>query len=407
MKLIRKLKKKLFRKKEASAVAVDERNEYYENISARLGLVQVVLFLGLFAFVVVSILANTQLITYQNFYYFFQDLGASAETVDIFDADSVSYLTSEEQDFAIYRGGLAVTGNTSVTIFSATGRQTLSASVQFRNPTAVGKGKYLLVYELGGYRYALYNANTELHSGKTDTPIAGAAVSDNGMYALVSSEASSSTVSLYSDRFQLLNRYHKSGYVTDVSIDQEGDMIAILTSLPSGGLYSTKLMLAVPGEGKARAETEVAASLGLSCSFTDNGNVIVLTTEGVCCLSSNGSIREEYSFEEQELALFDMSEDGLAVVLKKNRVSDKNIVIVFDKNGKIVYNEVVSTDVLQITRSEKSVFWMTDDGVQRVNLGTRAAAFAPCSTDKVRLLAIGDAEVLCCSAKKAIYLSFR
>ncbi len=407
MKLIRKLKKKLFRKKEASAVAVDERNEYYENISARLGLVQVVLFLGLFAFVVVSILANTRLITYQNFYYFFQDLGASAETVDIFDADSVSYLTSEEQDFAIYRGGLAVTGNTSVTIFSATGRQTLSASVQFRNPTAVGKGKYLLVYELGGYRYALYNANTELHSGKTDTPIAGAAVSDNGMYALVSSEASSSTVSLYSDRFQLLNRYHKSGYVTDVSIDQEGDMIAILTSLPGGGLYSTKLMLAVPGEGKARAETEVATSLGLSCSFTDNGNVIVLTTEGVCSLSSNGSIREEYSFEEQELALFDMSEDGLAVVLKKNRVSDKNIVIVFDKNGKIVYNEVVSTDVLQITRSEKSVFWMTDDGVQRVNLGTRAAAFAPCSTDKVRLLAIGDAEVLCCSAKKAIYLSFR
>ncbi len=406
MRLLRKLKKKLFRKKDAQA-ATDERNEYYENISARLGLVQVVLFLGLFAFVVISILFNTELITYQNFYYFFQDLGASAEAVDIFDADSVSYPASEEQDFAIYRGGLAVAGNHSVTVFSATGRQLLSASVQLRNPTAVGKGKYLLVYELGGYRYTLYNSNAEIHSGKTDTPIGGAAVSDNGMYALISSEGYSSTVSLYSDRFQLLNRYRKNGYVTDVAIEKEGNLIAILTSLPSGGLYSTKLMLAVPGEGEARAETEVSTALGLSCGFTDNGNVTVLTTDGATTLSDNGNIRESFSFDGRELALFDMSEDGLAVVLKKNRVSEKNIVIVFDKNGKIVYNEIASTDILQVTRSEKSVFWMTADGVQRIHLGTRAAAFASCRTDEVRLLAISDTEVLCCSAKKAVYLSFR
>ena len=70
-----------------------ERNEYYENISARLGIAQVVLYLSLFAFVVLSFIANTEMVTYQNFYRFFQDLTASAERVDIFEGDSLSYAT--------------------------------------------------------------------------------------------------------------------------------------------------------------------------------------------------------------------------------------------------------------------------------------------------------------------------
>ena len=42
-------------------------NPYYEKISAGLGIVQVVLYLTLFSFVVLSFLRNTNLITYQNF----------------------------------------------------------------------------------------------------------------------------------------------------------------------------------------------------------------------------------------------------------------------------------------------------------------------------------------------------
>ena len=146
---------KFFQKKPQKAISTvapaakleRERNEYYENISAGLGIMQVVLYLSLFAFVVLSFLSNTNLITYQNFYHFFQDLNASAERVDIFTHDSVSYSTDEEQSFTLYRKGLAVAGNTGVTIFSATGRQLVSHGIQYNDPVAVGSGKYLLVYE--------------------------------------------------------------------------------------------------------------------------------------------------------------------------------------------------------------------------------------------------------------------
>ena len=96
----------LRRQKEEPKVEA-EQNAYYESISAGLGILQVILYLSLFTFVVLSFFRNTELITYRNFYYFFKDLNASAETVDVFDADSVTYPTSGEQSFALYRKGLA------------------------------------------------------------------------------------------------------------------------------------------------------------------------------------------------------------------------------------------------------------------------------------------------------------
>ena len=258
-----------------------QRNEYYENISAGLGILQVVLYLSLFAFVVVSFLTNTRLITYQNFYHFFQDLNASAERVDIFSHDSLSYSTDEEQSFTLYRKGLAVAGNTGVTIFSATGRQLVSHGVQYNDPVAVGSGKYLLVYERGGKQYSLYNANTQMHAGETEYPISGAAVSDSGMYALISSASdANSAVYLYNNRFSLMNVYKKGGNVLDAAISSDGKRIALLTVTPSGGGVSTSVMLAEPGKGNAIAEKEIATSLGTQCHFTKSGKLAVLTTTG-------------------------------------------------------------------------------------------------------------------------------
>ena len=267
------------------------RNEYFENISAGLGILQVVLYLSLFAFVALSILSNTNLITYQNFYHFFQDLNASAERVDIFTHDSVSYSTNEEQSFTLYRKGLAVAGNTGVTIFSATGRQLVSHGIQYNAPVAVGSGKYLLVYERGGKQYSLYNANTQMHTGETEYPITGAAVSDSGMYALISSASdANSAVYLYNNRFALINIYKKGGNVLDAAISADGRRIALLTAVPSSGGVSTSVMLAEPGKGTAIAEKTIAPSVGLQCEFTESGKLMALCTTGVAYFSNNGEM---------------------------------------------------------------------------------------------------------------------
>lgn len=385
------------------------RNEYYETVSSRLGVFQVVLYLSLLAFVVLSFFRNTQLITYRNFYYFVKDLNASAETVNLFETDSVGYPTSEQQSFTLYRKGLAAAGNDSVTIFTATGRQTVSLTLdQYRNPAAVGSGRYLLVYEVGGTRYSLYNSYSRISSGTTEYPITCAAVSDSGMYAIASSSAEyTSVVSLYNNRFALINRYNKTGYVMSLDLNEKGTALAILTSSPEDGALLTELSVYPPRADAASFVTPLGSDIGVSCSFSSAGTVNVLCSGEMYCVSSGGSVTARYHFGGRSLLCAENGENGLSVCLKSLDLSEKNSLIIFDKNGKLLYNEEVPDSASQIARYGDTVFLLCADGVARIRTGDKTGAgFLSCQTEKRKLLAVGDDEILLCSPQKAVYLSY-
>ena len=328
--------------------------------------------------------------------------------MDIFSHDSLSYSTDEEQSFTLYRKGLAVAGNTGVTIFSATGRQLVSHGIQYNDPVAVGSGKYLLVYERGGKQYSLYNANTQMHAGETEYPISGAAISDSGMYAIISSASdANSAVYLYNNRFALINVYKKGGNVLDAAISADGHRIAILTVTPNKGGVSTSVMLAEPGKGSSISENVIASSMGMQCHFTESGKLAVLCTTGVAYLSADGEVEFFHDFEGKIPTTADLSGDGVALCLKKTAISEKNIIIIFDKSGKIVYNDVIPQSITDLAYREGALFWTDHAGVSRLDIASGEIAFEEYATDGKRLLALDDKEILLCSPQKAVYITFR
>ena len=383
-------------------------NLYYEKISAALGILQVVIYLALFSFVVLSFLKNTSLITYQNFYYFFKDLNASAEAVDVFASDSVSYPTAEEQSFALYRNGLAVAGNQSVTVFTATGRQTVSQSIHYKNPIAVGAGKYLLVYELGGTQYSVYNSYTQLHMGTSDFPILGATVSDSGSFALISrSESANCTVSFYSDQFKLLRRYHRSGFVMGASLDEQGEHLAMLISTASDGRFVTRLELCdVRDEDEDSMKTvEISDSLALSCHFMNNG-VGVLCENGFTFVASDGREVAEIAFSGSHLAACFMNEEYAAFCLENAPLSDEKQIIVFDKRGKMVYNETTKDRLIDLVVCDGVLFYYTAEEICRLELSNLRSERMAYSVGERRILAVDSDEILLCSPQKAEFIRF-
>lgn len=381
------------------------KNPYYERISERLGIFQVILYFSLFAFIVLSFLSNTELITYQNFYRFFKDLNASIEGVDVINTDSVSYPTDTEQSFTLYRNGLAIAGNHSVTVFTAAGRQTVSKTVSYQHPVAVGTGKYLLVYELGGTKYSLYNSYTQVYEGETSYPISGAAVSASGMYALISSSADyTSEVYLYNDNFALINRYARSGYVTAVAINEKGTLLALLTSFTQNGIFSTQVALAVPGETSFRATADVGSALGLDCVFTEGGTLSVLTADGVFAINQNGKTVNSHSFKGATVSCADCSADGISVTLRDSILAEGESVLIFGTDGRLQSETHFAETATQISRSGNTVFLLSDRGIRSVRAGNGASTLHSLKTDGRVLLAIAEDEVLLCTAKKAEYV---
>jgi len=398
---------RLNRKKREEVLISTPQNPYFEAVSERFGILQVILYLSLLAFVVFAFLGNTELITYRNFYYFIKDLNASAETMSVFSNDAVNYPANEEQSFTLYRKGLAVAGNSAVTVFTATGRQTVSRNINYQNPVAVGSGKYLLVYELGGTQYSLYNSYTQIHTGTTEFAITGAAVSESGMYALVSStQEYPSAVFLYSRNFSLINRYLKAGYVTGVAINKKGTAVAVLTSAPQGGSFSTSLMLCEPGATEAVSEEKIGDSVGLSCAFASSGQISVLCSGSVSFFSSDGKFLSEMSFDGKMITCAELGDDGAVLCLSSEGNSQKKWVIVFDKNGKVLYNEGRIGIIDAICRSGFSVYLQNSEGITRIRLPDGEEKFLSCSTDQTRILAVSENEVLLCSSKKAVYINF-
>ncbi len=391
----------------ASIDLPDPQNDYYEAISGRCGLVQVFLYLILLAFVAVSFLLNTDLITYQNLYYFAKDLNATSENVDVLHTDSISYPTDTSQSFALYRQGLAVAGNTSVTIFTATGRQTLSKNVQYQNPVAVGTGKYLLVYELDGTSYSLYNSYTQIHSGKTDSPIRCATMSACGMYAIVTeSEQYASVVRLYSRNFELMNQYRYNGYVTDVAINEKGSYLSVLISRAENGSFVTSLNVYEPKKDTVYSQCEIGNGLGVRCGFTDSDVVTVLSGDGVYSVSVGGKLISEYHFDGKNIQAFDLSGDGCAIVLKSARSMPDYQVVIFDKDGKIAHQTSVNQTVRSVVTDRKNAYLMCSNGLLRIRGSDGAQNFVECQTEGRTLLVTHDGRALLCSPQKAEYKNF-
>ena len=383
-------------------------NEYYESVSERFGIAQVVLYLSLLAFVVLSFLKNTNLITYENLYHFVKDLNASAERVDVWNTDSVSYPTDEVQSFTLYRQGLAVAGNNSVTVFTATGRQTVSQTISYHHPVAVGTGKYLLVYDLGSTQYSLYNAYTQIYAGETDRPISGGTVSNTGMYALTTSSAgSASLVSVYTDQFSLINTYTKNGYVMDVAIDPKGKSVAIVTSSVSAGAFHTELTVGEIGTENISASVAVADSVAFSVCFTETDTVSVLCSGGVYTYRTDGSLQNGYSFDGDTVAASALSEYGVAVSLKAIGTASERSLLVFDKQGNLIYRETGSRQVDAISRYENVVYLQTAQGIVRLDAESGVLDEQLCQTDQRNMLAVSGSELLLCSPQKAVYIKFQ
>ena len=275
---------------------------------------------------------------------------------------------------------------------------------------AVGTGKYLLVYDLGGLQYSLYNSYAQIFTGTCEYPISGAAVSDSGMYAInSSSETYTSVVSLYEDDFSPVNKYNKTGYVMGVAINSKGTQLAVLTSTPKNGKFSTELMLCRPGEGEADVREDLGDTVGWSCAFISDDCLAVLCEDGLVHFSAKGEKISGYSFDQSAPVAVDFCRDGVAICMpssEKDEKSEKNVIIVFDKNGKMVYNEGITGQPQQIARSGSSLYWVTKDGVSRLNLKNGDVAFSACGVSQKKLLASSETEALLCSPQKAEYITF-
>lgn len=387
---------------------------YYASVSARYKVAQRILVLLLVFFLLFSIFTNIREITYGNLFYFVRDFG-NAVDIESTNYETLSYDVYQNQNFSLYRGGIAAVSPSNVSVFTATGRRTLKSRADFVIPYSVCSDKYVLVYDMSGNSFALYNSFSKVYTESFDYPITDAAISDSGVFAVLTRSSDyKSVINVYNKSFKLIGRYSKNLYALDLSIDDKGERMAVLFYDVGDGRGRTTLRVydisnrvsdkRDPDEDRILCEREIEYAFPISCSFNSGGGLSVITDSSILLLDGNLDPGDSIGYNAEVSAVY-TGENGAAVALGSGALNDRNRIIAFDGNGKLLYDETVRSSVREISVLDEYVFVKSDTGAMRINTRNGDEERYECQSG--RMLVYDSSTAIICAESKAIYIKFK
>jgi hypothetical protein len=383
---------------------------YYENLANRLSFTRVVLYMVLLVFVVVTVISNHRLITYENLYYLAKDISAATVTAQS-QADQISYpISSSHADFALHRGGMVIAGSEVVTAVSGSGRQTLSVNVAYAEPCVRASDKYCLTFGRGERSFAVYNSFVQIYRESTEFPVYDAVVGDNGCFAIVTrSRDYTSEVIIYNDSMEKLANYHLNGYVTGISMNREGNRLGIVSVESVNGLWETKVTLIRMDHRISQSSAVLSGIFGSTCGFVDDERFAVVCSDRLIIWGTDATVKGETFFDEATPILCTISEGRIAILSKMNAAISEKVLQVFDKNGRSVYAiqmdashpVQIAGNAVEMVFGGNTLYIRTVDKLFRLSDNGKNLYAAVISRDTLTVLATEDEALICTPAYAA------
>jgi len=375
---------------------------FYASVSAGYKISQRIIVIILVIFLLFSLITNFSQITYDNFFYLLKDFAAAAD-VESTNYDTLSYTSDPRNFFALYRGGLTVANPSRISAYTATGRQTINASVQFSSPIVESSDKYFVIYDISGTTFAVYNSFARIYKEDLEYPVTGACFAKNGNLAVMTRDIDhKSVVHVYNDNFKRLFTVPSSSeYAFDVAMDSDADRIAI-TYWGIGNGTGRITVDVYDLSGKEVSNIIIDGEYVLSTGFISESVFSVVTDRAVHLYDKNfDELDDYYSYGGGTVTGYEVNEHGVAVAYTSN---SRNTAIVFDKSGNLVYNENIDNNIKDIDLFDEFVFFRTDAGVMRVNISSFEEELL--TSGQGEMLIYSSDTALICGDSKAEYLVF-
>ncbi len=379
---------------------------YYRECSVRYATAQMLIFITLAVFLAVSLLTGRERLSVENLSLLISDLGNAVVLPETGAGETVTYVADEKNSFVSYRGGLSVLGRDRLTLFTATGRENYTVSLNYNTPRLLTSGKYLLAYDHGGRALTIYNSFTNLFDTETDSPIRSVAVSPAGYFAVITDDGNlAGCVTLYDGDFDIISRLHLKEHAVCAAISDKGDQMCVASVSADAGQMQVSLLFATPGQSEVLSTLTLPNTYPISLTYTNEG-VLLLCTDVVYAIDRSGNITEEYAFDGTQVLLADLTSQGTVLIMRANNYNGDSRVIALDVNGRVAIDTVVSTRVTDAVWDEDGLLYVL--GTDTL-LAYRVGENDPYQTVELRenyteLLPMGDGNVFLCGQARAVCL---
>lgn len=377
---------------------------YYRERSIAYASAQMVVLLVLAVYLAVSFMTGSANFSVANLSLLMSDLGSAVVLPESGGSETLTYIADDQNQYVDYRGGVAVLGRNRLSVFTATGRENYTVSLNYHTPRLLSSGKYLVAYDLGGNRFSVFNALTRLYDETTDTPIRGMAVSDAGYLCLITDDSTyASAITLYDRDFDIVSRYHLKEHTAAVAIAKDGEQLAIASVSSVNGMMTTSVMLSVPGAQEALTTAVLADAYPLSLTYTRDG-LLLLCTDAVYALDREGEIIGEYHFESEMLLGASLHTAGCVLRLRANVHNTHTALIVLDDAAAMSASHTLTMTIYDATLDQDGTLYLLSESEL---MAYAADAEQPYATVALmskyhRLLPMGGGELFVCGSARAV-----
>ncbi len=344
-------------------------------------------------------------LSYEKMFYLTKDVKLANDYVNSVH-DTITYNAGNSQVFAAYRGGLAVASRERFSIFSAGGRELISSNHSYGNPKLEVSNKYVLLYDIGGKQFSLYNSFTKIKEEKLDYSIYGADMSRNGDFALITkSEKYDSVVKVYKQNGTTYSYSFSEGRVCALSLSENGSHLALLLTHSSGSEMKTEIRLYDVGKDDYKSESISFSGVPYGVSILDGGSIFVVGARGVSVFSSNLNRTGEY-LSDSEIYLYSFGEDNIAIA-DLSGAGGKTRVLLLNKRCNAEKEYQLEERLIDINIYGNSLFLQELAGFDRIDLRSGKTYSMDIIANEFKMIPIDKDTLVICNESFAKFIELK
>lgn len=319
-------------------------NRYYLKVSRKYTVLGIALMLTLIAYVIFVMLFLGQYVTYDNLKFLVRDMSALS-LPGSGEYSSIVYNGGDDLITSSFRGGTAICTSGSYIYYDSGGGLLVEDNCSYSSPDMVTSEKYLLLYDVGGEGYSVYNQLTRIIERTSSQPIVTGDIADDGSLLLVTrSRETKYVVELYNSAFNKSMSIYKENYVLGASLSPNGEYIVIASGIPADTDLGCEISIIKKGSDTPLYTSSYTHTMPLEINAFEDG-FILLCDNGIYFFDYSGGMTTSYSFSGMSLRYADISSAGAVVVGSINALGSENRCVVFGTDGEMLYSDEISARV--------------------------------------------------------------
>lgn len=315
-------------------------NRYYLRVSRGYMIFGIAFMLMLFMYIVCVTAFFGEYVTYDNMKYLVRDFnsvsfGSGGELSDIV------YNGNDDTKFIRFKNGLALTDGDWFSYYDSSGVLLIDEDIEYENPVITASDKYILVYDMGGTGYSVFNQITRIIEREADGKIISADIADDGSCILVTrSRETRFVATIYNSAFNPSMKIYKENYVMASAASPSGNNYVIASVIPSGSDFICEIALIKKGSSENTALLKYEHTMPLSVEASEDG-FSVLCDNGLYYFDYEGHLTSSAGFSGMNLKYADIGKKSSLIVGTLNALGSENRVLVLSETGEAVCDVTV------------------------------------------------------------------